>query len=87
MCCKTFEALSKHCCLSEHVIVCSYTDPVISMELLRTVLQPSFNEDIRAVFRKYMKVSDRSCLVILGLVVCDEIALIAFVFTLLCTVF
>uniref|UniRef100_A0A671SH87 Deoxynucleotidyltransferase terminal-interacting protein 1 n=1 Tax=Sinocyclocheilus anshuiensis TaxID=1608454 RepID=A0A671SH87_9TELE len=38
----------------------SYTDPVISMDLLRTVLQPSFNEDIRAVFRKYMKVTDRS---------------------------
>lgn len=45
----------------EHVFVCSYTDPVISMDLLRTVLQPSFNEDIRAVFRKYMKVTDRSC--------------------------
>lgn len=39
------------------VIGCSYTDPVISMDLLRTVLQPSFNEDIVAVFRKYMKVS------------------------------
>ncbi|MBN3325182.1 TDIF1 protein, partial [Atractosteus spatula] len=33
----------------------SYTDPVISMDLLRAVLQPSFNEDILAVFNKYMK--------------------------------
>ncbi|XP_067314893.1 deoxynucleotidyltransferase terminal-interacting protein 1 [Pseudorasbora parva] len=38
----------------------SYTDPVISMELLRTVLQPSFNEDIRAVFRKYMKFFEKA---------------------------
>ncbi|XP_041096019.1 deoxynucleotidyltransferase terminal-interacting protein 1-like [Polyodon spathula] len=33
----------------------SFTDPVISMDLLRAVLQPSINEDIRAVFNKYMK--------------------------------
>ncbi|XP_016130961.1 deoxynucleotidyltransferase terminal-interacting protein 1-like [Sinocyclocheilus grahami] len=38
----------------------SYTDPVISMDLLRTVLQPSFNEDIRAVFRKYMKFFEKA---------------------------
>lgn len=38
----------------------SYTDPVISMDLLRTVLQPSFNDDILAVFKKYMKVSVHS---------------------------
>lgn len=28
------------------------------MDLLRTVLQPSFNDDILAVFKKYMKVSE-----------------------------
>ncbi|XP_066558285.1 deoxynucleotidyltransferase terminal-interacting protein 1 [Amia ocellicauda] len=33
----------------------SYTDPVLSMDLLRAVLQPSFNDDILAVFNKYMK--------------------------------
>ncbi|XP_002662598.5 ubiquitin-conjugating enzyme E2 C isoform X2 [Danio rerio] len=38
----------------------SYTDPIISMDLLRTVLQPSFNEDIRAVFRKYMKFFEKA---------------------------
>ncbi|RXN15559.1 deoxynucleotidyltransferase terminal-interacting 1 [Labeo rohita] len=38
----------------------SYTDPVISMDLLRNVLQPSFNEDIRAVFRKYMKFFEKA---------------------------
>ncbi|KAK1795683.1 hypothetical protein P4O66_001174 [Electrophorus voltai] len=38
----------------------SYTDPVISMDLLRTVLQPSFNEDIMAVFRKYMKFFEKA---------------------------
>ncbi|XP_036387446.1 deoxynucleotidyltransferase terminal-interacting protein 1 [Megalops cyprinoides] len=38
----------------------SYTDPVISMDLLRTVLQPSFNEDILAVFRKYMKFFEKA---------------------------
>ncbi|TWW61369.1 Deoxynucleotidyltransferase terminal-interacting protein 1 [Takifugu flavidus] len=31
----------------------SYTDPQVSMDLLRAVLQPSFNDDIMAVFRKY----------------------------------
>ncbi|MFT7811978.1 deoxynucleotidyltransferase terminal-interacting protein 1 [Arapaima gigas] len=38
----------------------SYTDPVISMDLLRTVLQPNFNEDIQAVFRKYMKFFEKA---------------------------
>ncbi|XP_022519101.1 deoxynucleotidyltransferase terminal-interacting protein 1 isoform X2 [Astyanax mexicanus] len=38
----------------------SYTDPVISMDLLRRVLQPSFNEDILAVFRKYMKFFEKA---------------------------
>ncbi|XP_073323901.1 deoxynucleotidyltransferase terminal-interacting protein 1 isoform X2 [Pagrus major] len=33
----------------------SYTDPQVSMDLLRAVLQPSFNDDIMAVFRKYHK--------------------------------
>uniref|UniRef100_A0A8C4JI25 Deoxynucleotidyltransferase terminal-interacting protein 1 n=1 Tax=Dromaius novaehollandiae TaxID=8790 RepID=A0A8C4JI25_DRONO len=33
----------------------SFTDPVVSMELLRAVLQPSINEEIRGVFNKYMK--------------------------------
>ncbi|XP_037108543.1 deoxynucleotidyltransferase terminal-interacting protein 1-like isoform X2 [Syngnathus acus] len=33
--------------------VYSYTDPQVSMDLLRAVLQPSFNDDIMAVFRKY----------------------------------
>lgn len=34
----------------------SFTDPAVSMDLLRAVLQPSINEEIRAVFNKYMKV-------------------------------
>lgn len=33
----------------------SFTDPVISMDLLRAVLQPTINEEIQAVFNKYMK--------------------------------
>uniref|UniRef100_A0A8B9P3T6 Deoxynucleotidyltransferase terminal-interacting protein 1 n=1 Tax=Apteryx owenii TaxID=8824 RepID=A0A8B9P3T6_APTOW len=33
----------------------SFTDPVVSMDLLRAVLQPSINEEIRGVFNKYMK--------------------------------
>ncbi|KGL76497.1 Deoxynucleotidyltransferase terminal-interacting protein 1, partial [Tinamus guttatus] len=33
----------------------SFTDPVVSMELLRAGLLPSINEEIRAVFNKYMK--------------------------------
>uniref|UniRef100_A0A665X9Q5 Deoxynucleotidyltransferase terminal-interacting protein 1 n=1 Tax=Echeneis naucrates TaxID=173247 RepID=A0A665X9Q5_ECHNA len=33
----------------------SYTDPQVSMDLLRAVLQPSFNDDIMAVFKKYQK--------------------------------
>lgn len=35
---------------------CSFTDPAISMDLLRAVLQPSINEEIQTVFNKYMKV-------------------------------
>ncbi|XP_034020290.1 deoxynucleotidyltransferase terminal-interacting protein 1 isoform X2 [Thalassophryne amazonica] len=38
----------------------SYTDPQVSMDLLRAVLQPSFNDDIMAVFRKYQKFFDRA---------------------------
>ncbi|KAI5109056.1 deoxynucleotidyltransferase terminal-interacting protein 1, partial [Silurus meridionalis] len=38
----------------------SYTDPVISMDLLRTVLQSSFNDDILAVFKKYMKFFEKA---------------------------
>ncbi|KAJ7332286.1 hypothetical protein JRQ81_014466 [Phrynocephalus forsythii] len=33
----------------------SFTDPVVSMDLLRAVLQPTINEEIQAVFGKYMK--------------------------------
>ncbi|XP_030389184.1 deoxynucleotidyltransferase terminal-interacting protein 1 isoform X1 [Gopherus evgoodei] len=33
----------------------SFTDPAISMDLLRAVLQPSINEEIQIVFNKYMK--------------------------------
>uniref|UniRef100_A0A8B9FQW3 Deoxynucleotidyltransferase terminal-interacting protein 1 n=1 Tax=Amazona collaria TaxID=241587 RepID=A0A8B9FQW3_9PSIT len=33
----------------------SFTDPAVSMDLLRAVLQPSINEDIRSVFNKYLK--------------------------------
>uniref|UniRef100_A0A8C5TLW1 Deoxynucleotidyltransferase terminal-interacting protein 1 n=1 Tax=Malurus cyaneus samueli TaxID=2593467 RepID=A0A8C5TLW1_9PASS len=33
----------------------SFTDPSVSMDLLRAVLQPSINEEIRGVFNKYMK--------------------------------
>ena len=36
--------------------LCSFTDPAISMDLLRAVLQPSINEEIQTVFNKYMKV-------------------------------
>lgn len=38
----------------------SYTDPHVSMDLLRAVLQPSFNEDIMAVFRKYHKFFEKA---------------------------
>lgn len=34
----------------------SFTDPSVSMDLLRAVLQPSINEEIRGIFNKYMKV-------------------------------
>lgn len=40
------------------VCVHSYTDPQVSMDLLRAVLQPSFNDDIMAVFQKYHQVSE-----------------------------
>ncbi|XP_064888124.1 deoxynucleotidyltransferase terminal-interacting protein 1 isoform X1 [Columba livia] len=33
----------------------SFTDPAVSMDLLRAVLQPSINEEIQGVFNKYMK--------------------------------
>ncbi|XP_069507320.1 deoxynucleotidyltransferase terminal-interacting protein 1 [Ambystoma mexicanum] len=33
----------------------SFTDPNVSMDLLRAVLQPSINEEIQTVFNKYMK--------------------------------
>uniref|UniRef100_A0A8P4JYI0 Deoxynucleotidyltransferase terminal-interacting protein 1 n=1 Tax=Dicentrarchus labrax TaxID=13489 RepID=A0A8P4JYI0_DICLA len=38
----------------------SYTDPQVSMDLLRAVLQPSFNDDIMAVFRKYHKFFEKA---------------------------
>ncbi|KAJ0039361.1 hypothetical protein NL108_016893 [Boleophthalmus pectinirostris] len=38
----------------------SYTDPQISMELLRVVLQPSLNQEILQVFNKYHQVLPRS---------------------------
>nr|DBA27803.1 TPA: hypothetical protein GDO54_008261 [Pyxicephalus adspersus] len=37
-----------------HVAV-SFTDPAVSMDLLRAVLQPSINEEIQNVFNKYME--------------------------------
>ncbi|CAH2302439.1 deoxynucleotidyltransferase terminal-interacting 1 isoform X1 [Pelobates cultripes] len=36
-------------------ISASFTDPAVSMELLRAVLQPTINEEIQGVFNKYMK--------------------------------
>ncbi|KAM4740626.1 deoxynucleotidyltransferase terminal-interacting protein 1-like [Anableps anableps] len=42
-----------------HTVV-SYTDPQVSMDLLRAVLQPSFNDDIMAVFRKYQKFFEKA---------------------------
>uniref|UniRef100_A0A672GGE6 Deoxynucleotidyltransferase terminal-interacting protein 1 n=1 Tax=Salarias fasciatus TaxID=181472 RepID=A0A672GGE6_SALFA len=38
----------------------SYTDPQVSMDLLRAVLQPSFNQDILDVFRKYHKFFEKA---------------------------
>ncbi|XP_028303579.1 deoxynucleotidyltransferase terminal-interacting protein 1 isoform X2 [Gouania willdenowi] len=38
----------------------SYTDPQVSMDLLRAVLQPSFNDDIMAVFKKYHKFLEKA---------------------------
>ncbi|XP_066870305.1 deoxynucleotidyltransferase terminal-interacting protein 1 isoform X4 [Kogia breviceps] len=40
----------------------SFTDPAISMDLLRAVLQPSINEEIQTVFNKYMKFFQRAAL-------------------------
>lgn len=40
----------------------SFTDPVVSMDLLRAVLQPSINEEIRGVFNKYMKFFQKAAL-------------------------
>ncbi|XP_077582627.1 deoxynucleotidyltransferase terminal-interacting protein 1-like isoform X2 [Stigmatopora nigra] len=42
-----------------HVTV-SYTDPRVSMDLLRAVLQPGFNDDIMAVFSKYRKFFEKA---------------------------
>ncbi|XP_030586197.1 deoxynucleotidyltransferase terminal-interacting protein 1 isoform X1 [Archocentrus centrarchus] len=38
----------------------SYTDPQVSMDLLRAVLQPSFNQDIMSVFSKYQKFFEKA---------------------------
>ncbi|KAJ0002347.1 hypothetical protein NQD34_007496 [Periophthalmus magnuspinnatus] len=38
----------------------SYTDPQISMELLRAVLQPSLNQEILQVFSKYHQLVERA---------------------------
>ncbi|XP_008056131.2 deoxynucleotidyltransferase terminal-interacting protein 1, partial [Carlito syrichta] len=40
----------------------SFTDPTISMDLLRAVLQPSINEEIQTVFNKYMKFFQKAAL-------------------------
>ncbi|XP_077622587.1 deoxynucleotidyltransferase terminal-interacting protein 1 isoform X5 [Crocuta crocuta] len=40
----------------------SFTDPAISMDLLRAVLQPSINEEIQTVFNKYMKFFQKAAL-------------------------
>lgn len=40
-----------------HPSTLSFTDPSVSMDLLRAVLQPSINEEIQGIFNKYMKVS------------------------------
>ncbi|XP_037061429.1 deoxynucleotidyltransferase terminal-interacting protein 1 isoform X3 [Peromyscus leucopus] len=40
----------------------SFTDPAISMDLLRAVLQPSINEEIQSVFNKYMKFFQKAAL-------------------------
>ncbi|XP_057701997.1 deoxynucleotidyltransferase terminal-interacting protein 1 [Corythoichthys intestinalis] len=42
-----------------HVTV-SYTDPRVSMDLLRAVLQPSFNDEIMDVFSKYHKFFEKA---------------------------
>ncbi|KAG7270852.1 hypothetical protein CRUP_032241 [Coryphaenoides rupestris] len=42
-----------------HMVV-SFTEPGVSMDLLRAVLQPSFNDDIIAVFRKYQQFLDKA---------------------------
>ncbi|XP_053723155.1 deoxynucleotidyltransferase terminal-interacting protein 1 isoform X2 [Synchiropus splendidus] len=38
----------------------NYTDPQVSMDLFRAVLQSSFNKDITAVFTKYQKLLQRA---------------------------
>ncbi|KAM6927413.1 deoxynucleotidyltransferase terminal-interacting protein 1-like [Xenentodon cancila] len=38
----------------------SFTDPQVSMDLLRAVLQPTFNNDIMAVFMKYQKFFEKA---------------------------
>ncbi|CAL1612938.1 unnamed protein product [Knipowitschia caucasica] len=38
----------------------SYTDPRLSMDLLRAVLQPSLNQEILQVFNKYHQILDRA---------------------------
>lgn len=38
----------------------SYTDPVISMDLLRAVIQPSFNQDIMNVYKKYLQFFEKA---------------------------
>ncbi|XP_057344902.1 deoxynucleotidyltransferase terminal-interacting protein 1-like [Manis pentadactyla] len=43
-------------------ITTSFTDPSISMDLLRAVLQPSINKDIQTVFNKYMKFFQKGAL-------------------------
>lgn len=40
----------------------SFTDPSISMDLLRAVLQPSINEEIQTVLNKYMKFFQKAAL-------------------------
>ncbi|XP_040186196.1 deoxynucleotidyltransferase terminal-interacting protein 1 [Rana temporaria] len=44
-----------------HVSV-SFTDPAVSMDLLRAVLQPSINEEIQNVFNKYMMFFQKAAL-------------------------
>ncbi|XP_036770136.2 deoxynucleotidyltransferase terminal-interacting protein 1-like [Manis pentadactyla] len=43
-------------------IMTNFTDPSISMDLLRAVLQPSINKEIQTVFNKYMKFFQKAAL-------------------------